>query len=76
MTKSEVELVDIIYHYSREQAIESMGENTCLDVLRACEELSKLRQEKGEDYPPDAFRCKFSKINAINDRQRNQQSHK
>ena len=49
--ESEVELVDIIYHYGGEQAIESTGENTLLDVLRAYEELRKLTHEKGEDYP-------------------------
>ena len=55
MTESKVELVDIIYCYGREQTIESMGENTPLDVLRAYEELRKLRQERGEDYPPMHF---------------------
>ena len=41
-TESEMELVDVIYHYGGEQAL----------VLEAYEELRKLRQEKGDHYPP------------------------
>ena len=58
-TESKVDLVDAIYCYGGEQAIESMGEYP-LDVPRAYEELRNLRQGKGEDYP-DAFHCKFNK---------------
>ena len=53
-----MELVDIIYRYGGEQATKNTGNNTPIHVLKAYEELRKLRQEKGDHYPLIPFLTK------------------
>ena len=50
-TEVEMEQVDVVYHYGGEKTIKLSGYSTPVNVLEAYEELKRIREEKGDEFP-------------------------
>ena len=51
MTQVKMELVDVVYRYGGEKAIKLSSDSTPVNVLEAYEELKRIREEKGDEFP-------------------------
>ena len=50
MTEVEMELIDVVYCYGGKKAIKLSGYSTPVNVLEAYEMLTRIREEKGDEF--------------------------